>query len=160
MDSIIGLVCPLFMLGFLVVIIVGMWKVFEKAGQPGWASIIPFYNSYVLTCEIAKKEILWFVLLFIPFVNIVAAILICIEVARKFGRSEAFGIGLAFLGAIFFPILGFGDAQYESGGRRKRRMDYDEDDEEDDRPRKKRRDEDDGVDDRPRKKRRGDDDNW
>ena len=51
------IVCLLFYLALIVVIIVAMWKVFEKAGQPGWAAIVPFYNMYVLTCEIAKKEI-------------------------------------------------------------------------------------------------------
>lgn len=118
-------------LAFVVVIIAGMWKVFEKAGQPGWAAVVPFYNVYILTIEIAKKEILWFVLWFIPFVNLVAAVIVSIEVAKKFGKSELYGIGLAFLGFVFYPMLGFGDAQYQgavtfSGGKKKS---YDEDDE-------------------------------
>ena len=135
------IVCLLFYLALIVVIIVALWKVFEKAGQPGWAAIIPFYNMYVLTCEIAKKEILWFILMFIPLVNIVASVIVSIEVARKFGKSEAFGIGLAFLGFIFYPMLAFGDAQYQGAGRRRSLDDYDDEDEdEDDRPRKKKRD--------------------
>jgi len=100
----------------IVLIIAGMWKVFEKAGQPGWAAIVPFYNAFVLTTKIAQKEILWFVLLFIPLVNIVAAIIVSIEVAKKFGKGAGFGVGLALLGFIFYPILGFGDAQYEGRG--------------------------------------------
>jgi hypothetical protein len=104
-----------FWLAVIVVIIAGMWKVFEKAGQPGWAAVVPFYNVYVLTIHIAKKEILWFVLWFVPFVNIVAAIIVSIEVAKKFGKSELFGVGLALLGFIFYPMLGFGDAQYQGG---------------------------------------------
>jgi hypothetical protein len=131
MEALCALLPVVVMLAFVVAIVVSMWKVFEKAGQPGWAAIVPIYNAYVLTCEIAKKEILWFVLMFVPFVGIVAAVLVSIEVAKKFGKSELFGVGLAFLGFIFFPILGFGDAQYEGnrsirGGKRKS---YDEDDE-------------------------------
>jgi hypothetical protein len=115
--------CLLFYIALIVVIIASLWKVFEKAGQPGWAAIVPFYNIYVLTCEIAKKEILWFILMFIPLVNIVASVLVSIEVARKFGKSEAFGIGLAFLGFIFYPMLAFGDAQYQGGSRKQLSLD-------------------------------------
>lgn len=96
----------------LAVVIAGLWKVFEKAGQPGWAAIIPFYNIYVLTTQIARREILWFILALIPFVNIIAAIVVSIDVARKFGKGTGFGLGLAFLPFIFYPILGFGSAQY------------------------------------------------
>lgn len=111
-----GYFCTFVYIAMIVVIIAGMWKVFEKAGQPGWAAIVPFYNLYVLTCNIAKKEILWFILFFIPLVNLVAAIIVSIEVAKKFGKTELFGVGLALLGFIFYPMLGFGDARYEGGG--------------------------------------------
>src|SRR5579859_1919369 len=109
----------LFIFAFVAVMLVSQWKIFTKAGREGWESIIPVYNTYVFTCEIAKKEILWFILFFIPCVNIVAAIMVCMEVARKFGKSEMFGLGMAFLSPIFFPILAFGDARYR-GGRRTR----------------------------------------
>jgi len=112
-------VCILFYIAIIVVIIAAMWKVFEKAGQPGWAAIVPIYNGYVLTCEIAKKEILWFILMFIPFVGIIASIMVSLEVARKFGKSDGFGIGLAFLPFIFYPMLAFGDAQYQGRGKRR-----------------------------------------
>jgi len=118
-------------LAVIVLMIASLWKVFEKAGQPGWAAIIPFYNIYILTCEIAKKEILWLILMFIPFINIIASVLVSIEVAKKFGKSEMYGIGLAFLGFIFYPMLAFGDAQYQgsskSGGKRSKYADEDED---------------------------------
>lgn len=135
---------------FALVLIAAMWKIFEKAGQPGWAAIVPFYNVYILTCKVAKKDVLWFILSFVPFVNIVISFLVSLELAKKFGRSEAFGLGLFFLGFIFYPILAFGDSQYE-GHRRKRslsRRQYDEDDEYDDAD-----DEDDDYDDRPRRRR-------
>ena len=133
----LGLLCPLVFLGLFIVVMVGMWKVFEKAGQPGWAAIVPIYNQYILTCEIAKKEILWFILMFIPVANLVAAVMVSIEVARKFGKTEAYGIGLAFLGFIFYPMLGFSDARYRGGNSRA--SDFDDDEDEEPRPRKKRR---------------------
>ena len=98
-------------LAVLAVVVAGMWKVFEKAGQPGWAAIIPIYNVYVLT-QIAGRDIVWFILALIPIVNIVAAIVISIDLARKFGQGTGFGIGLALFPFIFYPILGFGSAQY------------------------------------------------
>jgi hypothetical protein len=125
----------LFYIAVIVLVIAGLWKVFEKAGQPGWAAIVPFYNLYVLTCQVAKKEIVWFVLFLIPCLNVVASIVVSIEVAKKFGKDVGYGIGLALLGFIFYPLLGFSDAQYEGGGRGR----YSLDDEDDDRPRKKKR---------------------
>lgn len=95
----------------LVLVIAGMWKVFVKAGKPGWACIIPIYNIIVLI-EIAGKPIWWILLMLIPIVNIVIAILIALEIAKAFGKGTGFGLGLAFLGPIFYPILGFGDATY------------------------------------------------
>ena len=98
--------------GIIVLVVAGMWKAFEKAGKPGWASIVPFYNIIVML-EIAKKPLWWIVLMFIPIANIVIAIMINIEIAQKFGKGTGFGLGLAFFGIIFWPILGFGDAQYQ-----------------------------------------------
>jgi hypothetical protein len=92
-------------------VIAGWWKAFEKAGQPGWAAIVPIYNVYILT-KIAKKPGIWVLLMFIPIVGIVIIFLMSIEVARQFGKGSGFGIGLALLGFIFWPILGFGDAKY------------------------------------------------
>jgi len=98
---------------FIAVIASG-WKTFAKAGQPGWAVIIPIYNIYVLT-QIAGRPAWWLLLFLIPIVNVVIAIVMSIDVARKFGQSTGFGVGLALLGFIFWPILGFGNATYQSG---------------------------------------------
>ena len=103
-SSIVGLI-----VGILV--IAGMWKVFTKAGKPGWAAIIPIYNTIVLL-QIAGKPIWWIVLLFIPIVNIIIAVLVMIGVAKSFGKGTGFALGLLFLSPIFIPILGFSDAQY------------------------------------------------
>lgn len=94
-----------------VLAIAGMWKVFVKAGKPGWAAIIPIYNAVVLL-EIAGKPIWWIILLLIPCVNVVVAFIVMIALAERFGKGAGFGIGLALLGFVFFPILGFGDARY------------------------------------------------
>jgi magnesium-transporting ATPase (P-type) len=99
-------------LAFIVFIVASIWKTFVKAGHPGWAAIVPFYNLYIMTL-IAKKPGWWIVLFFIPLVNVVIMILLSIEIAKNFGKGSGFGIGLALLGFIFWPILGFGDAVYE-----------------------------------------------
>ena len=103
-------------LAIVIVVLAGVWKTFEKAGKPGWAAVIPIYNLIVML-EIAGKPLWWIVLFFIPLVNVVAAILVCIAFAEKFAKSPAFGVGLALLGFIFFPILGFGDARYVGGSQ-------------------------------------------
>lgn len=88
-----------------------MWKVFEKAGQPGWAAIIPIYNAIVLI-QIAGKPVWWFLLYFIPLVNIFIAISVIHNVSKNFGRGVGTTLGLIFLSPIFFPILAWGDAGY------------------------------------------------
>lgn len=96
-----------------IITVAGVWKTFTKAGQPGWASIIPIYNIIVLL-EIAGKPTWWFILMLIPVVNFIIAIIVSIAIAENFGKSTGFGLGLAFLSVIFWPILGFGDAEYDS----------------------------------------------
>jgi hypothetical protein len=98
------------------VVIVAMWKVFTKAGQPGWASLIPIYNIYIW-CKIVSRPGWWLILIFIPFVNIIVAIILCIDLAKSFGKGVGFGIGIALLSFVFLPILGFGDAQYQGGAQ-------------------------------------------
>ena len=98
-------------LGIALVVIAGLWKTFTKAGKPGWAAIIPIYNIIVML-QIAGKPVWWIILMIIPLVNLIVAILVSIAIAEKFGKGTGFGLGLAFLGVIFYPILGFGDATY------------------------------------------------
>jgi hypothetical protein len=95
----------------IVLMIVSVWKVFAKAGQPGWASIVPIYNIIVML-QITNKPLWWIILFFIPIANIIIPIMVNIAIAEKFGKGAGFGIGLSFLGFIFFPILAFSDAQY------------------------------------------------
>ena len=86
------------------VIIAGMWKVFTKAGQPGWYSIIPILNTYTLI-KIARRPGWWLLLMFIPCVSFVVAIIVMMDLAKAFGKDSGFGIGLALLAPIFIPIL-------------------------------------------------------
>ena len=101
----------LFMLAVLGVIIAAMWKVFTKAGQPGWASIVPIYNVVVLL-QITGRPTWWIFLFLIPLVNIAFGIIVHIDLAKSFGKGAGFGVGLILLSFIFFPILGFGPARY------------------------------------------------
>ena len=101
-------------LGLIVLIFVSLWKIFEKAGKPGWAAIVPIYNIIVLL-EIVNKPVWWIVLMLVPLVNIVVAVLVYIELAKCFGKSAGFGIGMVFLGFIFLPMLAFSDAKYMDG---------------------------------------------
>ncbi|HUR64801.1 MAG TPA: DUF5684 domain-containing protein [Chitinophagaceae bacterium] len=99
------------MLALIVFLIASQWKVFEKAGQPGWAAIIPFYNIYIMT-KIGGKPGYWTLLCLIPFVNFIFAIWLLNMVSKSFGKDEGFTAGLLLLGIIFWPILGFGSARY------------------------------------------------
>lgn len=98
-------------LAVTIFLIVCIWKIFVKAGRPGWASIIPFYNTYVLF-DIAWGNGLLFLLMFIPVANVVVMILVYIKLAKAFGKGGGFAAGLIFLSPIFTAILAFGDAQY------------------------------------------------
>ena len=110
-NGVAGFIVIIIQLAIIAFLIVSFWKVFTKAGQPGWACLIPIYNLYVLLV-IAKKPAWWIIMFFIPLVNIIFLILASIAVAENFGKGAGFGIGLAFLGIIFFPILAFSDATY------------------------------------------------
>lgn len=99
-------------LAVIVFYIATMWKIFEKAGKPGWASIIPIYNTIVLL-QISGKPGWWVLLYLIPVVNIVIAIIATLGLAHNFGKGTGFAIGLMLLGFIFLPILAWGDAEYQ-----------------------------------------------
>ena len=97
---------------FVIVVVAGAWKTFEKAGKPGWAAIVPVYNV-IVALEIAGKPVWWVLpIILIPCLNIIPILLMMIAFAKAFGKDAVFGIGLTFFGFIFFPILGFGDAKY------------------------------------------------
>ncbi|MCG8581393.1 MAG: DUF5684 domain-containing protein [Bacteroidales bacterium] len=92
--------------------LVASWKIYEKAGKPGWASLIPIYNILVLL-DIIGKPRWWILLLFIPFVNMFILVLLIYGLGKSFGKSTAFNLGLIFLAPLFFPALAFSNSRYE-----------------------------------------------
>jgi hypothetical protein len=99
-------------LAIAVLMIAALWKVFAKAGQPGWAAIVPIFNLYIM-CKVAGRPGWWLILFIIPFVNFIISIIVALDIAKAFGKGAGFAIGLIFLPFIFYPILGFGDAEYQ-----------------------------------------------
>jgi hypothetical protein len=94
-----------------------LWRVFTKAGQPGWQAFIPIWNAAVVL-HIARRSAWWLLLLLIPIIDVVAVIVVAIDLARSFGKGGLFAIGLILLPPIFLLILGFGSARYVgSAGR-------------------------------------------
>lgn len=120
---ILACLIPIFIIAILTV--AGKWKVYEKAGKPGWAALIPIY-TWIVMLEIVGKPVWWVILFFIPCVNIIFLIWTINLMSKSYGQSEGFTIGLILLGFIFWPILGFGSYQYigpsaaEAGGLRPR----------------------------------------
>lgn len=94
-----------------VLMIVSGWKVFTKAGQPGWGVLIPIFNVY-LWVKMAGKPGWWVVLMILPVVSFVIGILLAVEIAKAFGKSTGFAVLMIFLPIIALPILAFGDATY------------------------------------------------
>ena len=101
----------LVILAITVIMVASLWKVFVKAGLPGWGAIIPIYNIYLLMM-VARRPGWWVILCFIPIANIIVEIIAYIDVAKNFGKTGGFAAGLILLPFIFFPILGFGNAKY------------------------------------------------
>ena len=101
-----------FYLAFIVLMIAAGWKVFEKAGQPGWAVIVPIYNVIVML-KIVGKPWWWLLLMLVPIVNYVFIIWMINLLSLSFGKTTGFTLGLIFLGFIFYPMLGFGSAEYQ-----------------------------------------------
>jgi len=107
----IGIGLILVYLLLLLLMVVSMWKVFTKAGKPGWASLIPIYNAFVLL-QVVGRPVWWLVLMLIPFVNIVVTIIVTNDLAKSFGKDMAWTLGLLLLPIVFYPVLAFGGAKY------------------------------------------------
>lgn len=97
---------------FVAAMVVGMWKVFVKAGKPGWTVLIPLYRVYCLT-EMTLGKGIYCLLFLIPCVGqFIMPPIICMKLAKFFGKGWLFGIGIWLLPFIFLPILGFGNAEF------------------------------------------------
>ena len=99
---------------WVVGILAGMWRIFEKAGRPGWAVIVPIYGMVVLL-RITNQSMWWMLLVLIPGVNVVAWFIINLNVAWRFGKDLGYAFALTLLPGIVYPILGFGSARYRPG---------------------------------------------
>lgn len=110
----------IFCLVLLVIILVNLvstWKIYEKAGVPGWKAIIPFYNVWVLA-EIGGKPGWWSLLSYIPCIGIFAVVALWMEVCNKFNRNRFFTLGIILLPFVFLPMLAFKeDIQYENSDK-------------------------------------------
>jgi hypothetical protein len=100
-----------------VLMIAGLWKIFVKAGEPGWAAIVPIYNAVVLL-KIVGRPVWWIVLFLIPFVNLIMMFIVAFDTAKVFAKGAGFALGMIFLPPIFYPILGFGSAKYQGAPAR------------------------------------------
>jgi len=126
-DPVIFVIVGIIYLGiiavFLIPTIAGMWKVNEKAGEPGWAAIVPIYNM-IVAFRVAGMDPMWILVMFIPCFSIIPAVMLSIKTAEKFGKDAGFGVAMFFVPFICYPILGFGSAEYEGG----RKFYYDDED--------------------------------
>lgn len=118
MDSLEGMsaiISNLFSMVVIAVFVVSLWKIFVKMGKPGWAALIPFYNSYLLLTALGKPG-WWLVLYFVPIANLVVVYIVSVALAKAFGKSTLFGIlGLFLFGIVGYPMLAFGSAKYMGG---------------------------------------------
>ena len=103
-----GTVTVIFYVAVCLAMIAAMWKIFAKAGKPGWASIVPIYNI-VVWLQVVNRPVWWIILLIIPIVGWVVAIVLTNDLARAFGKGTGWTFGLLLLPFVFYPMLGFSD---------------------------------------------------
>ena len=107
----VGVIGTLFYLAVVAFYLYCLWRIFEKAGKPGWTALIPIYNVLV-ELEIIGRPWWWLLLMLVPVADIVISVMICLDLAKVFGKESGFAIGLILLPFIFIPILGLGEAKY------------------------------------------------
>ncbi len=105
----------LVVLAFAGVMIAAMWSLFEKAGEAGWKAIVPIYSAFVLA-RLCERPWWWVVAMCVPVVGLIPATILCWDLARVFGKSGGWGLGIALLPFVFLPMLAFGDARYQGDG--------------------------------------------
>lgn len=114
-DSVVAAISVVVWLGIVVVLFAAYWRIFAKAGRPGWASLIPIYNAVTLL-HITGRSGWWVLGLCVPLLNLFVLIRLVFELAGAFGRGVGFGFGLLLLSPIFVPVLGFGGSRYVGRG--------------------------------------------
>ena len=110
-DIILFLITWLMGLAIAICSVIGLWKIFTKAGKPGWAAIVPVYNMIVLL-EIVGRPAWWVLFAFAPFVNIFFLVMVTMDLAKSFGKSSGFGVLMAFFAPIMYLVLGFSEDRY------------------------------------------------
>lgn len=107
-----SIITNLISLAICIIVIVAEWKLFQKAGRPGWAALIPFYNTYIMF-DIVYGNGIKFLTLLIPFYNIYVLIKLYLDLARCYGYPPVFGVGILFLSVVFLPMMAFSDSEYQ-----------------------------------------------
>ena len=111
-DLLTAILTLVFLFSLVALMISANWIVFKKAGQPGWASLVPIYNLLIMLKVIGRPG-WWLILLLIPLVSLIVSLIIPFDLAKSFGKGIGFGFGLLFLPFIFYPILAFGESEYQ-----------------------------------------------
>jgi hypothetical protein len=106
-------------IAIMVFMIVSWWIVFKKAGQPGWAILIPIYN-FLIILRVAGKPWWWVFAILLPIIPLVGLFLLLIAmififhgISKNFGQGAGFTVGLVLLSVVFVPILAFGDYKWQ-----------------------------------------------
>jgi hypothetical protein len=107
-----GLVGFVLYIGFIVLILASMWKIFAKMTQPGWYGIIPIFN-YCVIAKQSGKDWWWGLLPLVPCIGVIFLIILLNELSKLFGKGVGYTLGLIILPFIFLPILAFGSAEYQ-----------------------------------------------
>lgn len=102
-------------LAVVAVTLTSFWRLFQRAGEPGWATLVPIYNAVVLL-RVAQRPLWWVLLMAVPLVNVAVLVAVNIALSHRFGRSTAFGVGLSLLPFVFLPLLAFGEPDRVTAG--------------------------------------------
>jgi Family of unknown function (DUF5684) len=107
----VGILVATAVVALVILELAGLWKVYAKAGEHGWAAIVPFYNYWCLL-RIVGRPGWWLILYFVPLVNIVIALIVLWDLTKSFAKPAGWFWGLLLLGFVFYPMLGFGESRY------------------------------------------------
>jgi hypothetical protein len=118
LETLVLMMVPGYFLLSSVGAMVGSWGLFTKAGEPGWAAFVPGYNLFLLT-RMSGISPWWSLLFLVPAVNMIMWFYVCDQLALEFGKGIGTSLGLMCLGFVFFPLLGFGSAEYQDQPARK-----------------------------------------
>ncbi len=113
MSAGLGVGMMLFYFGFLALMIASEWKILEKGGKPGWACLIPIYGT-IVHLDMLRRPWWWLLLLFVPFINLIILFIMVNDLSKAFGKGIGYTVGLIFFSFILYPMLAFGDADFDA----------------------------------------------